>query len=116
MTVRHEGHVTHEGHVRHEGHRGDVSHAAPASHAASDCAHRSPTSVEDERRLRGVLMLTAMVMLAEAAGGWLANSLALMADAGHMLADTAAMGLALFAVWAARRPATATKTYGYQRV
>ena len=83
---------------------------------ASDCSHRSPTSLEDERRLRGVLFLTAVVMLAEAAGGWFANSLALMADAGHMLADAAAMGLALFAVWAARRPATATKTYGYQRL
>ncbi|MBI4503786.1 MAG: cation transporter [Gemmatimonadetes bacterium] len=84
--------------------------------ATFDCSHRSPTSHEDERRLRRVLLLTAIVMVAEAVGGWFANSLALLADAGHMLADAAAMGLAIFAVWVGRRPATDRKTYGYQRV
>lgn len=61
-------------------------------------------------------MLTFVYMLAEAAGGWLTNSLALIADAGHMLTDVAAMGLTLGAFWMASRPATAKKTFGYYRL
>jgi cobalt-zinc-cadmium efflux system protein len=55
-------------------------------------------------------------MIAEAVGGWLTNSLALLADAGHMLTDVAAMSLTLFAIWFAGRPATSRKTYGYYRL
>jgi len=55
-------------------------------------------------------------MLAEAIGGWYANSLALIADAGHMLADVAALCLTLAAFWFASRPATSRKTYGYYRL
>lgn len=55
-------------------------------------------------------------MIAEAVGGWLSNSLALLADAGHMLTDVAAMLLTLFAFWFAARPATSKKTYGYYRM
>jgi len=55
-------------------------------------------------------------MLAEAIGGWLANSLALLADAGHMLTDVAALSLTLGAIWFASRPATAYKTFGYYRL
>lgn len=55
-------------------------------------------------------------MVAEFVGGWYTNSLALMADAGHMLTDVAALGLSLFALWVSCRPATAEKTYGYYRV
>ncbi len=55
-------------------------------------------------------------MIAEAAGGWLANSLALIADAGHMLTDVAAMMLTIGAIWFAARPATKHKTYGYYRL
>lgn len=55
-------------------------------------------------------------MLAEAVGGWFANSLALVADAGHMLTDVAALSLTLFAFWFASRPATSKKTYGYYRL
>jgi cobalt-zinc-cadmium efflux system protein len=55
-------------------------------------------------------------MLAEAVGGWMINSLALIADAGHMLTDVAAMVLTLGAAWFAERPATSSKTYGYYRL
>lgn len=55
-------------------------------------------------------------MFAEAVGGWLINSLALVADAGHMLTDVAALSLTLFAIWFAARPATSRKTYGYYRL
>jgi cobalt-zinc-cadmium efflux system protein len=54
-------------------------------------------------------------MLAEAIGGWFSNSLALIADAGHMLTDVAALSLTLAAIWFAARPATERKTFGYYR-
>ena len=62
------------------------------------------------------LGLTFVYMIAEAIGGWLTNSLALLADAGHMLTDVAALTLTLFAIWFAGRPATSKKTYGYYRL
>ncbi|HEX6124643.1 MAG TPA: cation diffusion facilitator family transporter [Pyrinomonadaceae bacterium] len=62
------------------------------------------------------LGLTFVYMIAEAIGGWLTNSLALIADAGHMLTDVAALSLTLFAIWFATRPATSKKTYGYYRL
>jgi len=55
-------------------------------------------------------------MLAEFVGGIIANSLALLADAGHMLTDVAAVALALLVAWIAQRPATPQKTYGYLRL
>ncbi len=67
-------------------------------------------------RLSLVLCLTALYMVAEAVGGWWSGSLALLADAGHMLTDVAALALALFAAWFSRRPATARKTFGYHRI
>lgn len=63
-----------------------------------------------------VLLLTAAFMVAEVVGGLLANSLALLADAGHMLTDVAAVGLALIVARMARRPATPEKTFGYLRL
>ena len=67
-------------------------------------------------RLRLALALTFVYMLAEAIGGWLTNSLALIADAGHMLTDVAALSLTLGAIWFGSRPATARKTFGYYRL
>ena len=54
-------------------------------------------------------------MIVEAVGGWISGSLALLADAGHMLTDAGALGLSLLSAWIALRPASASKTYGYQR-
>ena len=62
-----------------------------------------------------VLLLTAGFMVVEAVGGWLAGSLALIADAGHMLSDTAALALAWTAFRVARRPHDDKRTYGYHR-
>jgi cation diffusion facilitator family transporter len=67
-------------------------------------------------RLRLALVLTFIYMIAEAVGGWLSNSLALIADAGHMLTDVGALSLTLAAIWFAGRPATSKKTYGYYRL
>jgi cobalt-zinc-cadmium efflux system protein len=62
-----------------------------------------------------VLGLVSLYMLAEVVGGYLTNSLALLADAGHMLSDAGALALSLFALWIAQRPATSTHTYGFYR-
>jgi cobalt-zinc-cadmium efflux system protein len=55
------------------------------------------------------------MMVVEAAGGFLSGSLALLADAGHMLTDAAALGLSLFAFWLSSRPKTASRTFGWRR-
>ncbi|MHB8765601.1 MAG: cation diffusion facilitator family transporter [Deferrisomatales bacterium] len=59
--------------------------------------------------------LTLGFMAAEAVGGWLTNSLALLSDAGHMLTDAAALGLSLLALKVGELPPSATKTFGYRR-
>src|SRR2546427_655428 len=79
-------------------------------------ALRAPLREESRRRMKIVLAITAGVMVAEAAGGWLAHSLALIADAGHMLADVAALGLALVVTALAQRPVTAERTFGLLRL
>lgn len=88
---------------------------APAHHHAHvhDHAHDHSSS---QRVLLIVLALNVVYMLAEAIGGWWSNSLALLSDAGHMLADIAAIALSLFAARFAQRPATPSKTYGYYRM
>jgi cobalt-zinc-cadmium efflux system protein len=79
-------------------------------------SHSHGRAARSRRRLTIVLMLTAVYMLAEAVGGWMTGSLALLADAGHMLTDVAALALALIAVWFGSRPATSSKTFGYYRL
>ncbi|MDV3295109.1 MAG: cation diffusion facilitator family transporter [Brachybacterium paraconglomeratum] len=69
----------------------------------------------NRRRLALVLALVLAYIVVEVVGGLLTNSLALLADAGHMLSDAAALALSLFALWIAERPATPTRTYGYYR-
>ncbi|KFA94480.1 cation transporter, partial [Archangium violaceum Cb vi76] len=61
-------------------------------------------------------MLTGTIAVAEAVGGYLTNSLALMSDAGHMLTDVSALGLSLLALWFSGKPADLKKTYGYYRM
>lgn len=61
------------------------------------------------------LIMTAAYMVAEVVGGLASNSLALLADAGHMFSDAASLGLSLVAVVLAQRPATAQRTYGFHR-
>lgn len=80
------------------------------------CTHRAPLRAESRRRMRVVLGITSCVMVAEVIGGWLAHSLALLADAGHMLADVGALGMSLWVAYLAERPATAERTYGLLRL
>jgi cobalt-zinc-cadmium efflux system protein len=66
--------------------------------------------------LRRALALTVVILLVELAGGLLSHSLALLSDAGHVLTDVFALGLAWFAVEQSKRPADQRRSYGYQRV
>jgi len=74
-----------------------------------------PAEIRHEGPLWWALGLTSIVLLAEIAGAWLSNSLALLSDAAHMATDTLALGIALVAVRLARRPPDARRTYGYAR-
>jgi cobalt-zinc-cadmium efflux system protein len=67
------------------------------------------------RRLVGVLAITLAVMVVEVVGAVASGSLALLADAGHMLTDAAGVGVALWASWLATRPTTTVRTFGWQR-
>ena len=67
-------------------------------------------------RLAGVFILTLAVLIIEIIGSYLTDSLALLADAGHLLTDTVGIGLALGAIWFAGRPATEGRTFGYLRL
>lgn len=78
--------------------------------------HELSASGKNKRPLMIVLGLTTVYMLAEVIGGLLTNSLALLADAGHMLTDVGGLALALMAIKFAERPATPERTYGYYRV
>ncbi len=92
-------------HSHHHGHSDGI--AAGAGHEARR-GHA--------RQLKIVLVLSGVYMFAEAAGGLLTGSLALLADAGHLLSDVASLVLGLFAIWIAQRPATPRRTYGHTRV
>ncbi len=73
-------------------------------------------TAKNRRALWIVFGLTFIYFLVEVAGGLLTNSLALLADAAHMLTDVGGLGLALFAAWMSAKPATPQRTYGYYRV
>ena len=75
-----------------------------------------PTTIKHERPLWIAFGLTLFFLLVEVIGGLLTNSLALLSDAAHMMTDVLALGISLFAVRMARRPADAKRTYGYARM
>ena len=90
-------------HDHHHGH----GHADGHGHAHGRAASRRSLTIS--------LVLAAGYMLAEFVGGLWTGSLALLADAGHMLSDTASLALAVFALWIADRPADKRRTYGHAR-
>jgi cobalt-zinc-cadmium efflux system protein len=83
---------------------------------AHDHSHVPSAASRNSGRLAVVFGLTVAYLVAEVVGGLLTGSLALLADAGHMLSDAAGVGLALVAIRFARRPATPARTYGQHRV
>jgi len=94
------------------------SHVRPhgrSSNDASGAGDPARRAADNRRRLLIALGLSASYMVAEAIGGWLTGSLALLADAGHMLTDVFALAMSAVAVHIAQRPPTPRRTYGYQR-
>jgi cobalt-zinc-cadmium efflux system protein len=90
----------------------------PHDHAHGEHHHHHVPVADSERSTRALtaaLVLTVVVLVAELIGGLISNSLALLADAGHVLTDAAALGLSLFVAWFSRQPVTPEKTYGYLR-
>src|SRR5689334_22896128 len=92
----HTHHHDHDGHHHgHDGHHHQHDHST--------------------RALKIALAITLVILVAEAIGGWISNSLALLADAGHVLTDAGALALSLFVAWFSRQPGNPEKTYGYLR-
>jgi cobalt-zinc-cadmium efflux system protein len=87
----------------------------PAGTTAGHGHHHASAATSGTRRLAMVLGISATLLLIEIVGAIISGSLALLADAGHMLADVGGLALALFAARLARRPATATLTWGFRR-
>jgi cobalt-zinc-cadmium efflux system protein len=94
-----------------------MSHGHPHVHEDLERAHQvgAHGAGASLRRLTVSLALTATIMVAEAVGGWLSDSLALLSDAAHMLTDVAALGLALAAAYLSTRRADDKRTFGYRR-
>jgi cobalt-zinc-cadmium efflux system protein len=84
------------------------------AHSHPRGADAGPTE-RNRRALAIVFALTLTFTIVEVVGGLITGSLALLADAGHMLSDDLSLGLALFAVWLAGRPATPNRSFGYKR-
>lgn len=97
------------GHDPGPGHDHAHGHAPGHGHAPS-------VGPANERRVAIAALITGSFMLAEAVGGVISGSLALIADAGHMLTDFASLGLAWLGFRMARRPADARRTYGFDRL
>jgi cobalt-zinc-cadmium efflux system protein len=100
-------HHEHEGHA-HDGH----AHDKHAHHGGPGHVHAGT----DKSRVLVAACLTGGFMVIEALAGWLTGSLALVADAGHMLTDTISLGLAWYAFRISGRAGTASLTYGFERV
>jgi len=92
-----------------------MTHAHAHSHRPAAAGAAAPDRTANRRRLGWTLALVLVYMAAEVVGGLWTGSLALLADAGHMLADAGSLALALFAVWMAGQPRTAARTFGYHR-
>lgn len=84
-------------------------------HAHSHGPSGGTAAAAQRGRLTAVLAITVAILVTEVVGGLLSHSLVLLADAAHMTADAAGVGLSLLAVYWASRPATSARTFGYQR-
>ncbi len=101
----------------HHGHAHDHGHGLLHAHPGHSHGERSPHDAarRSRRRIALSLAFTAAIMVAEAIGGMVSGSLALLSDAGHMLTDTGALALAFVAALLSERPADDRQTYGYRR-
>ena len=114
----HDAHAGHD-HDAHEGHDHDAhaghDHDAHAGHDHHDHDHAHDLRGASRKSLIVALCLISSYMVAEVIGGLMSGSLALIADAGHMLTDAAAIAMALVAMWIADKAASVEHTFGYYR-
>jgi len=103
----------HGAHAHHDHDHDDHDHGHGSEVAAHEHHHHAGDA--NERRLIGALCILAAFTIVEGVGGYLAHSIALLAEAAHMLADSASLALAVIAVFVARRPADQRRTYGHRR-
>jgi cobalt-zinc-cadmium efflux system protein len=92
-----------------------LGHSHPHVLAHPGDPHRTARAGE-RQKLALTMVVTAVILVAEAVGGWLSHSLALLSDAGHMFSDVVSQALALTALVMAARPADARRTYGWYRL
>ncbi len=85
-------------------------------HAPFTAMKNGTVNNQHSRRLMMTMSLTFGFLLVEVIGSIWTGSLALLADAGHMLVDVAGVGMSLLAMWFARKPPSPTNTYGYMRL
>ncbi len=109
----HDAHAGHD-HDAHAGHDHD-DHAGHDHHGHGHHDHAHDFRSASKRSLFLALVLITGYMVAEVVGGVLSGSLALLADAGHMLTDAAAIVMALVAIWIAQKDASPERTFGFQR-
>ena len=115
----HGGHDDHHDHAGHDhgGHGGHDDHAGHdhGGHGHGHHDHAHDLRGASKRSLIFALALISTYMVAEVIGGIMSGSLALLADAGHMLTDAAAIMMALVAMWIAQKEASVERTFGYHR-
>ena len=99
-------------HARSSSHAHDHGH----NHAHDHAAHADTSTSDGRRRVAIACILTSAFMVAEVIGGIISGSLALIADAAHMLTDSASLALAWLGYWFAARPADETRSYGFGRM
>ena len=104
-------HTDHDHAHSHDHHGHDHGHSHGHHHG-----HSHGAGVTDERRIAAAFFIIFVFMLVEVAGGLFSGSLALLADAGHMVSDAAALGMSWAALRIGRRPADPHRSYGYQRM
>jgi cobalt-zinc-cadmium efflux system protein len=112
------GHSSHD-HNHHHDHHDHAAHDHGHGHHGHDHGHGGHDhlhGVTDQRRIGWAFVIIAIFMVVEIVGGLISGSLALLADAGHMVSDTAALGFSWLAIHYGRRPATTQLSYGYRRL
>lgn len=98
------------------GHKHTEHNHAGHDHGHGHAGHNHLHGVTDERRIAWAFVIIALFMIVEVAGGLISGSLALLADAGHMVSDAAALGFSWMAIHIGRRAATAELSYGFKRM
>lgn len=112
--MKHSDHSHDEHHDHSHEHSPGSGHSHDHDHVGH--SHAPAVTADNARRIRLVFIITTLYAVIQAVGGWLSGSLALIADSGHMVSDSAALLLALIAYQVAARAPDSRRTYGFHRV